>query len=191
MNTDTVNIQIMWKEIAIIFVVVFLIRIACDIYLFVGHKQVAKSFFAQDFSRLERKTMTVQKMCRFFSFGARHKKIMLMHNDCCCILASMALLQGNEEQFLIHLSGIMKEENYETKSFMLSLYHLSKGNSDIATKYYEHYLSCYHENPHMQTIMTHLFMPTDAPNESETIRVAASQFKNHAIKQLLNSLGIL
>lgn len=191
MNAGTVNIQIMWKEIAIIFVVVFLIRIACDIYLFVSHKQVAKSFFAQNFSGLKQKTMTVKKMCRFFSSGAGHKTIVLMYNDCCCILASIALLEGNEEQFLIHLSGIMKEESYEAKSFMLALYHLSKGNSDVAAKHYEHYLSCNHENPHMQTIMTHLFVPTDTTNESETIRMAAAQLKNHAIVKLLNDLDIL
>ena len=114
----------------------------------------------------------------------------LMYNNLCNMAASMALLEGNEEEFLFHLSAVARENDYEVKPFMLSLYHLSKGHDKTAAKFYEHYLQCRQENRHIKVIMTHLFATSGTEVGSDALYESAAQFKNPAVIKLLGDLGI-
>lgn len=73
-NISGSNVQIMWKEIAIILIILYLIRCLTDLYIIKEYKKILNSFFADEWRGLEQKIEKHQKLCNIFSNGPFNKK---------------------------------------------------------------------------------------------------------------------
>ena len=56
----------------------------------------------------------------------------MIFNTTCIFLASIALLNGDENGFLLELNKVKNEKRCEIKPFMLSLFYKSKNNTQSA-----------------------------------------------------------
>ena len=180
------NIRIMWKEIAIIFIVIFLIRLCIDVYIFLRYKQISNKFNSQNYTNLEKKTERLRKLTRIFSLGPWNKQMTLIYNNLCCIRSSIALVNDDEELFVNYLEFVKSEENYGLKPFMLALYYRSKKEDDTASKHYEQYMRSNHKDSNLNAIMNHLFCNSDKTEKIENLNEILGCFKNPAIIKLLN-----
>lgn len=185
MPTSFGNVTIMWKEIAIIFVFLFLVRFIFDIYMIQQYNTIVKKFYANKLTDVK-KTKKLQKICNVFSSALWNQKTCLMYNNICCILASVALLNNNDNEFLFELNKIKREQKYELKSFVLALYFLSKSNLSIAQSHYEKYLICEHENDNINIVLSKFFSSQNYAKIDEDFLGAIESFKNPAIKKLLS-----
>ena len=178
------NVTIMWKEIVIIFAFLFLVRFMFDVYMLKQYNAIVKDFYAN--KSVYGKIKKLQKICNIFSSALWNQKTCLMYNNLCCILASIALLNNNESEFLLELNNVKREEKYELKSFILALYFLSKNNQSMAQSNYEKYLICKHENNNINIVLSKLFSSQNYSKNDETFLNAIASFKNPAIKKLLS-----
>lgn len=183
-NISGSNVQIMWKEIAIILIILYLIRCLTDLYIIKEYKKILNSFFADEWRGLEQKIEKHQKLCNIFSNGPFNKKIRFIYNTLCVVLASIKYIDGNEPEFLYHLKRIKKENEFEMKSFVLALYFHSKGRMSEAEESYHYFLKCNSENQEAKDILVYLFYP-DQRKDLEVACVKAKQaFRNPAIIEL-------
>ena len=157
MFTNEYSFHIMWKEIFWFWIAVFIVRIIIEIYLINRYNYIIKRFYAYDFVDLKTLTKRMQNLCNLFSKQKLNKRICLMYNNICCVLASIAILENQEEVFFRELNLIKREEKYEMKSFMLSLFYLSKKDKLRAHSCYENYLLCEFENENIKVIMEYFF----------------------------------
>ena len=176
---NKIYIQIMWKEIAIILLFICLLRFLTDFYIVKKYKKLIKDFFAGEWERLEIKMIKHQKICNIFSDGPFNKKIRAFYNGLCVALASIGLVRGDEETFLRQLSYIKKPEEYEMKSFMLSLYYNSKKNEKEAIEQFHKYIESNPKSKNMQDVLEYLY-------EQKVVFPASSvkSFHNPAIIKL-------
>lgn len=186
-NIGGSNVQIMWKEMVLIFIVLYLMRCLTDLYILRVYKKILNSFFAEDWSGLERKIEKHQKLCSIFSNGPFNKKIRYIYNTLCVVLASIKFINGNENEFLFHLGRIKRENEFEMKAFLLSLYYHSRGKMREAEEYYHYFLKCNSENQAARDILLYLFNPTQR-TELEAVCVKAKQsFRNPAVIELFKA----
>jgi len=185
MNTGTV--QIMWKEIGIGLILLCLLRVILDIYMIKKYKTLVAMHGRIPAEAFRAKAQKHLKRCGLFAVGPWNKQIYAAYNGLCWLLAMDALQEGLEEVFLIWLSKVRKEEEFEAKAFTLSLYFRAKGQEKIAGQHYEMYLKSKHSDQNISVIMRGLFEGTE---QAETIREAAREFFNPALIQLLKNNGI-
>lgn len=189
MKYNSTNTQIMWKEIAIILLVMYIARFVIDIYIKTVYNKINNDFYLNKWDGLEEKIRKHLKICNIFSIGPFNQKVCLMYNGLCIALASMALL-NDEEAFVNRLWIIKREEAFEMKPFMLALYYLSKQDEVASMKYYNTYLRCNHQNEYIKVIMEYLF-DKKKTHPKEDIANAVKTFQNPAIIKLLEDNNIL
>ena len=63
MNINGTNVQIMWKEIAIILLIVYITRFAIDIYIKTIYNKIYNQFYSYTWNGLEEKIKKHQKIC--------------------------------------------------------------------------------------------------------------------------------
>lgn len=181
MNSSGVHVQIMWKEIAIIFLCIYLMRCLTDFYIVYKYKKLNKAFYAGEWEGLEKKMIKHQNICNVFSDGPFNKNIRSLYNGLCVALASIGLLKEDEETFLRQLNCIKKDGEYEMKAFMLTLYYNSRGNKKEAIRQYQKYLSSNPRNQNMQDILEYIY------EEKRELPISSAEgFQNPAIIKLLN-----
>ena len=139
MNLVGSHVQIMWKDIFLTIVFIYGIRFVIDSYIIKGFKKVHKAFYSNDWNGLEGQIEKYQKISDQFSNGPWNKKIRGIYNTLCAFRASVALVEGKESIFLNQLNHIKKEEDFELKFFVLSLYYRSKNDNEKAFQYYLQY----------------------------------------------------
>ena len=123
MNINGTEVQIMWKEIAVGLLVLYVIRLLIDLYIKTEYKQFNNLFYSHDWNGLDVKIRKHQRICDVFSKGPWNKNVCLMYNGLCVALASMALINNDVVDFLNQLHYIKNEDNFEIKHFILALYY--------------------------------------------------------------------
>lgn len=183
-------VQIMWKDIFIIFAVVYAMRLIIEAYMLFAYKNIFKDFYSVKSKGLERRAEKLRKLFNLFSDGPFKRSECLMYNHLCLLLSSMALLEGDEAEFLKQLNVVKHENDYELKPFVLALYYRSKNNIEIATKYYQKYLECNHEDDNIKIILDGLFANQECSISDVSFLAAAGSFRNPAIIKLIADNGI-
>ena len=151
MNIGTV--QIMWKEIGIGFIVLYVLRKLLDVYMIKKYEKLLTLFGVIEMDTLKLKAEKHLKLCDFFSVGPWNKSIYWTYNGLCWLLATISFVENNENDFLAYLGNIKKEQEFEMKSFALSLYYRSKGDITQAIRYYIVYLTSKHVNNDIAVVM--------------------------------------
>lgn len=183
MNT----VQIMWKEIGIGLILLYLLRVVLDLYMLNKYKKLVALHGTISAEAFQTRAQKHLKLCGFFAVGPWNKQIYAAYNGICWLLAMDALQEGLEEVFLTWLSKVRKEEEFEAKAFTLSLYFRAKRQEKIAGQYYEMYLKSKHSDQNISVIMCGLFEGTEP---IESIQKAAGALKNPAVIKLLKDNGI-
>lgn len=190
MFTSENSFQIMWKEIFFFWTVAFIVRIVIEIYLIYRYNYIIRRFYSNDFADLKILIKRIKNIYDLFSKQKLSKRTCLMYNNICCVLASIAFLENQDEVFFRELNLIKREEKYEMKSFMLALFYLSKKDKLRAQSYYENYLLCEFENENIKVVMEYFFNFEHYKKNNTSFEVACKSFKNPAVLKLLeNAIG--
>ena len=184
------EVQIMWKEIAIVLLVLYVVRVLIDLYIKAVYKRIHNLFYSHAWSGLEDKIRKHQRICVVFSSGPWNKNVCQMYNGLCIALGSMALVNNNEVDFLNQLHNIKNEENFEIKHFILALYYRSKHDDIAAKRNYNAYLRCNRKNENIRAIMDYLFLENSSIQSKVDISGVIKTFQNPAIIKLLMDNGI-
>ena len=151
MNTGTV--QIMWKEIIVGFIILYLLRIVLDVYMIKKYEKLLKLFGVIEMDTLKLEAEKHLKLCNFFSVGPWNKAIYWTYNGLCWLLATISYVEDDEYDFLAYLGKVKNEQEFEMKSFVLALYYRSKKDFNQARHYYDVYLTSKHVNNDIGVIM--------------------------------------
>lgn len=179
MNIGTV--QIMWKEIGIGFIVLYVLRKLLDVYMIKKYEKLLTLFGVIEMDTLKLKAEEHLKLCDFFSVGPWNKSIYWTYNGLCWLLATISFVENNENDFLAYLGKIKKEQEFEMKSFALSLYYRSKGDITQAKRYYNVYLTSKHVNNDIAVVMNSIWHEKKDP---ELLTESINRFENPALKKL-------
>lgn len=182
------TVKIGWKFIIIGSAVLFLWIVFIDVYMLVKHNSTTKKYYSGNFNGLTKELKRLQSVSNIFSKNPRNKNREMIFNTTCIFLASIALLNGDENGFLLELNKVKNEKRCEIKPFMLSLFYKSKNNIQSAEMYYQVFKDCEHSNESMCVIMNYLFAREDTTT-IEAFTNAVSTFRNPAIIQLLDAIG--
>ena len=189
--TQFPEIKIMWKEILIILFVLFDLRFLFDLYCGKKFKKIHNKFISNELDGLYEKTVKLQKKVGLASNGLFNSKMREMHNSLCVILASIMLLEGNERGFLTWFKYVKKEEECETKHFLLVLYYRYKEDKNLMMYSYNKYMACIRSNENFKIIMQWLFSGNRSLEGNEELINAVKNIKNPAIIKLLEMNNII
>lgn len=190
MNLSSCVVQIMWKDIFIILGVVFGINLLIGIYMLFACKRIFNDFYSGNIKGLKNRAIKLRRLYNFYSAVPYSKNMCLIYNHLCLLISSMALLEGEETEFLKQLSVVKQAINYEWKPFVLALYYRSKNDIEIATKYYQKYLNCNHKDDNIKIILDGLFVNQEYSGSDASFLKVKRSFKNPAIIKLLKDNGL-
>lgn len=179
-------VTIMWKEILIIFTVLFFVRVLIDVYMLKQHQYILNEFYLGNYAKIISKAEKLRKVCDVFSAAPYNKKTCLMYNNLCCVLASIGLIYDKESVFLENLYRVKREETYEMKSFLLALFFF-KRDSSKARECYDSYLHCKNENDNIGIIMKKLFTFSKDISEEQYTQ-AKQSFNSPVIIKMLEDI---
>ena len=106
MNTGTV--QIMWKEIIVGFIILYLLRGVLDVYMIKKYEKLLKLFGVIEMDTLKLEAEKHLKLCNFFSVGPWNKAIYWTYNGLCWLLATISYVEDDEYDFLAYLGESKK-----------------------------------------------------------------------------------
>ena len=104
-----VDFKIEWKFIIVELVVLFLCIIFIDVYMIVKHNSTTKKYYSGNFKGLVKELKRLQSVSNIFSKNPRNKNREMIFNTTCIFLASISLLNGDENGFILELN---KVKNY-------------------------------------------------------------------------------
>ena len=177
--------QVMWKEIAIGLIFLYIFRIALDFYIIKQYQKIVDQYGKVNVEIIKDKSLKHLKLCNIFSVGPWNKQIYLAYNGLCWLLASIFLIEKNEHEFLSYLNMIKKEKEFEMKPFVLSLYYHSKKDVERAMHYYDLYLKSKHNDNDVAIIMNGIFVEN---TKDERFNEIAKKFNNPAIIKLATEI---
>ena len=186
MNTGTV--QIMWKEIIVGFIILYLLRGVLDVYMIKKYEKLLKLFGVIEMDTLKLEAEKHLKLCNFFSVGPWNKAIYWTYNGLCWLLATISYVEDDEYDFLAYLGKVKNEQEFEMKSFALSLYYRSKGDITQAKRYYNVYLTSKHVNNDIGVIMDSVW---NGKAKSELVAESVKKFENPVLRKLFAENHIL
>lgn len=173
--------QVMWKEIAIGLIILYMLRNVLDFYIIKQYQKIVEQYGKVNVETIKEKSIKHLKLCNLFSVGPWNKQIYLAYNGLCWLLASIYLLENNEHEFLSYLNMIKKEHEFEMKPFALSLYYRSKKDDEQAKYHYNLYLKSKHTDNDIAIVMNGIF---DENAKDESFNEIAKKFNNPAIVKL-------
>lgn len=182
-----INVKIGWKFIIIELVVLFLFIILIDVYMIVKHNSTTKKYYSGDFKGLVKELKRLQSISDIFSKNPRNKNREMIFNTTCIFLASISLLNDDENGFILELNKVKNEKRCEIKPFMLSLFFKSKNSTQNAEMYYQIFRNCEHSNKSMIVVTNYLFVNEDTTTIEEFTN-AVNTFRNPAIIKLLDTI---
>lgn len=186
MNTGVV--QIMWKEIGIGCLMLYVFRNMLDIYMIKKYKKITKLYGIVEADQLKLKIEKHLKLCNLFSVGPWNKNIYFIYNGLCWMMSSINLVEGKELEFLKYLEKVKKENEFEMKPFALFLFYRSKKNVEKAKYYYNAYLKCKHVDNDIAIIMRDI---VNEGKKSEIFNESIKKFIDPALQKLFKENKIL
>ena len=173
---------IMWKEIFIMLLGVYLIRCLTDVYMIKTYNSILKLFKNNEYKEAKEKAIKNYKIYNHFSIGPFNKGIYKMHDNICYMIASVYYIENNERQFLYYLEKIKKEKEFGTHYFIRSLYFYSYNNHKLANHNYMLYLGSDKLDQDYINILKHIVEDNDVEN------VSLENINNYAILQLIDKI---
>ena len=181
----------LWKETLIVIILICAIFIFLGIFTVRAFNKVIERYYPNNLFSAENTLNRIRSLSGFLSLGVRNDKMCLVYNHTCYLIASIELLRGNERAFLRELDGVKKENSFEIKSFMLSLYYRSKHDFEKSKLFYDKYLMCNHHEKDMQIVLSCVFDDLDDLKNNIIFKDAVKGFKNPAIIKLFQDNSIL
>ena len=175
----------MWKEIAIIFLVLFIVRFIIDTYIKITYNQVVNQFYSREWKGLENRIIKQRRICNVFSNGPFNKTNRQIYNGLCFLLASIAFVKNDNTVFENELNNVKREDQFAIKPFLFALYYLTKHDEEIAKRYYEKYQSCKQKDENTKIIMEYLFQRTNGNAFNDAVK----SFRNPAIQKMLAEIN--
>lgn len=177
------------KDFWIVVLIGYLLRSLWHCYLILSYKKMLKCFIMCDHDKSLALAQKLQRQMYPSAFPNK-KRFLPFYNNVCQILASLALLNQDDTQFLLQLDKVQEKDTYPLKSFTLALYFRSKGQFETAKVQYTEFLSCSGIESHMRTVMDFLFAAEESTVGEDILQHAVKQFKNPAIILLLERNGL-
>lgn len=185
----TGKFDFMWGMIPVILVIVLVVQFR-GLLRTRAYRKIVADFMEGHHNDLEERVEKLRKQMGPDRKGRMMKKNAEAYNNLCHILASMALLRGEEDTFLDRLSEMEYEEEYALLPFTLALYYLSKEQPSVAEEHYADFKASKQQDWSMGIVMDHLFDPTVEQGE-EDLPDALNLFRNPATLYLLEQVGLL
>ena len=104
--------KIMWKEILLIFIVLYVVRELAALYLRREHQKAGKQFYTGEWTRLSEKCKKLKWLAGVLAGGPLNPWIRIIYNDLCLIIGSIAYLNGDVDEFLHQIHAAKKEKTY-------------------------------------------------------------------------------
>lgn len=184
-------VQIMWKEIIVGFMLLFIFRWLLNVYMINTYNKMARLFGkTNNVETLKKRMKKHRKLCDFFSIGPWNQEIYAIYNRLCWMLASLELLEGREDQFLQYVNSIKKGKEYEIKPFAFALYYRARKNQSLAEEWYRDYLKCNYQHIEMYLLLDYIFSENKRSLD-ETMSKVIGLFKNPATIILIKDNGII
>lgn len=181
-------IEIMWKEIGIGILILFLLRSLLDIYMIKSYEKLIGTYGIIEKENVKIKAKKLLKLYNVFSVGPWNKQMYLAYNGTCWLLASMCLIESDESGFIDYLNKVKKQDRFEMKPFALSLYYRSRENIAQMIYYYNVYMESQHVDENMDIIMNCLFGNKE---RMSLLEKAVNSFHNPALIQLFKENDLL
>ena len=177
---------IMWKEILLMWIGIALLVVLLQLLAAFCYR---RSILALRNSRLrsERFVRFSRGLCGLFCLNPRNRRFRLMHANLGCALASYALLQKNDSEFLSELSELRYGSEYAFRSFLLAIYFLSRNDSASAQTWVESFFNCSDREHDQEIVLGFLIGRSDVGREQA--EEASKRFQNPAVKMMLAELG--
>lgn len=182
-----INLRIGWNVIIIELVILLLLIILADVYMIVKHNSTTKKYYSGNFKGLVKELKRLQFVSNIFSLNPRNRNREMIFNTTCVFLASIFLLNDDENGFIRELSKIKSETRYEIKPFMLALFFKSKNDMQNAEMCCQAFKNCEHINENMNVVMNYLFS-NDEEVKNDEFGNAVNSFRNPAIIKLLETI---
>lgn len=180
----------LWKETLIVIILICVIFIFLGIFTVRAFNKVIERYYPNDLFSAENTLNRIRLLSGFLSMGVRNDKMCLVYNHTCYLIASIELLRGNERAFLRELDSIKKENDFEIKSFMLSLYYRSKHDCERSKIFYDKYLMCNHHENDMKIVLSYVFDELEDIKNNNLFKDAVKGFRNPAIIKLFQDNNI-
>lgn len=176
-------------KIVIFLLSIVVIILILKLYIMLGVKKIQKRFRNNQWDGLPSLVEYYQKTALVFTKGTINKGTRALYNSMCFVGASMALVEGDEKEFVRQLGLIEKEEEYELKPFILALYYRSLQKQEEAMECYQKFLKCKPQSQDVKLIMDRLF----ATGEQKMFAYvdALEGFKNPAILKLFEKNNMI
>ena len=157
------------------------------------YNAIVREFEVGHYESMEKQLVRIWQLWKIVSIIPGYKTARLIYNHCCYILASLALMEGEEQKFLKILKSMKSIKGFapELQGFMLAVYYFSKKNIHMAEKYYKSYLLSFKNDSDIQIIMNKLFSERgNLISEGELLQ-AVNNFKSPVIAKMLREAGLL
>jgi len=160
---------------------IFIVVVVVDLIRFIRIKccriKLWRNFKQGKFEDIKTET-TIRKIKRKYNNASS------TYNDLCWLLASIALMKGEEECFLIELNQVKKEKQYAHKSYVFALYYRAKQNYSVARTYYQTYCNSRGRNRVMDMVMTALFSMDEVLPIDQCVKISMKNTTNPALQKL-------
>lgn len=176
-----------WNVIIIELLVLLFLIILADVYMIVKHNSITKKYYSGNLKGLDKELKRLQFVSHIFSLNPRNRNRETIFNTTCIFLASISLMNGDENGFLNELRKIKSEKRCEMKPFMSALFFKSKNDMQNAELCYQAFKNCEHSNENMGVVMDYLFS-TEETATTDAFTNAVNSFRNPAIIQLLDAI---
>ena len=183
------NFGFMWGMIPVILVIVLAVQMK-SLLQTRAYRKIVIDFMEGRHGDLEERVEKLRRQLGPDRKGRMRKKNAEPYNNLCHILASMALLRGEDDAFLDRISEIEYAEEYALRPFTLALYYLSKQQPSVAEEHYYDFKACSQKDWSMGIVMDRLFDPMVEQGE-EDLPDALNLFRNPATLYLLEQVGLL
>lgn len=191
MNENAPVIEIMWKEILLILLAVFVLRGLLAQYLVVQHRRFVERYYMGKWSGLKNACEKHKRIAHFIAGGPLNPWGPVIYNDFCLIIASMAYLEGDIDTFLEQLHLSKKTKLHSLTPAFLACYYRSVDDFEKANQHYAEYTLREKKDKNVTVVLEHLFAAQQSVNSStESIVEALNDMKNPALLKLLEQNGI-
>lgn len=179
----TGEVRIMWKAIIIEFVVLYIVSNIICFYIIKKYQKIVTMYNNnEELNKIRLEAEKLLDLSYFFAVGPWNKKMYLLYNGLCWLLATICYMEKDERGFLIYLERVKKEKEFELKSFVLTLYYRAKQVNNQVKYYCMLYENSVHKDDKISIIMGYIMGKID---EESLLEESVNNFKNPVIIELL------
>lgn len=178
------NFVVHWEFILIAIAAILLLRELYALYVIWQHRRLLARFRSGDWEGLQKKVLMLRNKSDLLSMSKWSRRMRLVHDDLCVILASLAYCAGEEQELVRWLNVTKSGDVVVGKELMLALFYRAKGMPEEAQQYYRACQAGGSAAEKQFVLLDYYFSGTPLP-EGETIGSLCAEYKNPAIRKLV------